>query len=563
MTHSLPSGSPVSVHVNLEGKVLRACVEDSRPDVIDVFGDLTPAQQDQLVLDSWSIGVRTLLNAHALAQQAKLQDIGQSLVADFRAQLDHQLAEQDKQVSAALRRYFDPEDGQINDRLRAFLDDDGVLVANLRRFVGADGSVLAETLARQVGESSPLFKMLSPTDSEGLVQVLKAKVDEVLERHRGEVEKALDPLQEDGAVARFLKSLRERLDATEKDREDQLAQVTAALDANDEDSLLSRMVREQRAAQVSLRNAMDPTLPDSPLGTVKRTLEDLLKSRLEAQQESLEKIQVSQQEFQKEIREAVARIETRRTENSRSAEGGRTFEAEVVEFARGITPTGVCTFEATGGTAGLRSRCKVGDAVVRFTDESAYSGSALVIEAKRDQSYSVPAALAELDAACDNRRADVGLFVMAKSHASDDFPGFARYGNKLLVIWDENDPMTDGVLHGAIVAGLGLAQRRQSKVDEGDINALADMEQCLVKELERFGRMDQSADGIEKRAGKIRDELRKGRKVLERVIADADSTLKALNVEVRDAEVEEASPIEVPLHASSAENKAAELGAAE
>jgi len=78
--------------------------------------------------------------------------------------------------------------------------------------------VLAETLARQVGERSELFRKLSPTESDGLVKVLEWQLREVMDQGHGELGKARDPLAEDGAVARFLRSLREELKSADEDR---------------------------------------------------------------------------------------------------------------------------------------------------------------------------------------------------------------------------------------------------------------------------------------------------------------------------------------------------------
>jgi hypothetical protein len=69
----------------------------------------------------------------------------------------------------------------------------------------------------------------------------------------------------------------------------------------------------------------------------------------------------------------------------------------------------------------------VGDVVVHFTEESAFSGCKLVIEAKHDRSYTVAKSLEELETARKNRGASVGLFVMSSSHAPMGYPSFARY----------------------------------------------------------------------------------------------------------------------------------------
>jgi hypothetical protein len=147
-------------------------------------------------------------------------------------------------IASVLAKYFDPTDGQVSQRLEAFVADQGALAQLLGRHLGPQNSMLAETLARQVGERSELFRKLSPTESDGLVKVLEGQLREVMSQGHGELVKALDPLAEDGAVARFLRSLREELKSADEDRAGQLAKAMAALDANDENSLLSRLVRE-------------------------------------------------------------------------------------------------------------------------------------------------------------------------------------------------------------------------------------------------------------------------------------------------------------------------------
>lgn len=533
-----------SVTVSLEDALLEACIRDGREDVVATFGELTPVQRERAVEDVWSIGLRAVMNARALAQEARLGDVGQELMSDLGQRLDEHLKRQQEGLVTELKTYFDPKDGRVAERLDELLKDEGALASLLRRFVGENG-VLAETVSREVGERSKLFRLLSPTESEGLVQVLQAKVGEALEQNRGEVARALDPLQKDGAVGRFLASLKEQVDATDGERSKRFEAVLKALDANDETSLISRLMRETERAHRRLRDSMDPTQPDSPLASVKKTLEELLESQLGEHEERLEKIAESQEKFQTEVREAVARLETRRDEVSNSARGGDEYEVEVRKFVSSVVPAGPCTVEATGATVGLRPSCKKGDVVVRFGEESAFAGCGIVIEAKHDKSYSAPKALAELEEAMPNRDASVGVFVQAKTHAPDGYPAFARYGSKLLVTWDENDARTDGNLHGAIVAALALAQRKHLPADQGDVNALAAVEQRLAQELSRLGKIEMHASRIQGNADSINEEVRKGRKKVRKLIDDAKKVLTALKVELREEEDEIAKPIVV------------------
>jgi hypothetical protein len=434
-------------------------VTDRRPESLTLFGDLAEEQRHQLATDTWTVGLRALANAYMQAQEARLQDVGKALVDDIDRQLKAHVASQQQMIATVLGKFFDPNDGQVTQRLSAFVDDQGVLARLLEKYLAPQNSVLAQTLARQVGDSSPLFKKLSPTDSEGLVKVLEGQLRRVMDDGHAELVRALDPLAEDGAVARFLKSLREELKGADEDRAKQLAAALMALDVNDQNSLINGLVRETNSAREAVLQAVNPDAPGSPMAIMKQTLTSLLKEHSRDQAEALKLQQERQERFENEVREALARLETKRDLHQKSARGGIDFEDAVVDFVTAAIRGAPCVVEATGQTAGLRTRCKKGDLVARFTGESVFDGAGVVFEAKRDASYTAKKALEELDTARANRDAGAGVFVMAGSHAVGGFPQFARYGSNVLVIWDETDPTTDAYLHAAILLGMCLATR--------------------------------------------------------------------------------------------------------
>ena len=244
-----------------------------------------------------------------------------------------------------------------------------------------------------------------------------------------------------------------------------------------------------------------------------------------------------------EVREALARIEGRRAQQNKSPDGGLAFEDTVVEFVTTALQGAPCVVEATGNTAGLRSRCKKGDLLVRFTAESAFSGAGIVFEAKRDASYTAKNALDELDTARANRDACVGVFVMAKSHAPDGFPRFARYGNDVLVVWDDSDSGSDAYLHAAILLGLGLATRGKTIGDQGDLDALRDIEGRIEDEVRRLDKMEKHNEGIRKNSDGIAEEIRKAHRQLDFLIRKAKNVMRALKIELHEEEAERRSPI--------------------
>jgi hypothetical protein len=414
------------------------------------------------------------------------------------------------------------------------------------RFLAPEHGALAQTLARELGENSPLLKRLSPTDSEGVVFLLEAKLREALTENHAEVARALDPVAEDGAVARFLRALRMELEKADNDRSKQLALATKALDANDESSLLSRLMRETAAAKNAFVAAMNPELPSSPMAVLKNTLSALLQQHVKTQQESMALLHERQAKFEQEVRESLVRLEERKRGDAKSARGGYTFEGAVARFVQRAVQGAAIEVNTTANTVGAKPGCKKGDQVLQFTAESAYAGGALVVEAKRDSSFTVRKALEELELARGNRTAGAAVFVMAKSHASTAFPGFARYGTDILVTWDDEDDQTDPYLHAAILLGLALASRARRPDDAGDIRALADIEHRIQKELERLDKMRKLAESIRDDADKLAEEVRKGGNALDLLLRKAKSTMKALDVELAEAEEAKSAPVMLP-----------------
>lgn len=546
----------LSITVVVSEAIVQATVSDTRPDAVATLVPLDDGQRSGFVADVWAIGFRALMNAHRNAEEARLADVGKAIVQDFDKALDTQVVRQRDQMVQLLRQYFDPNDGQVAQRIDGFVKDGGELSKALEKYLAPEHGELARTLAAQLGEHSPLLKRLSPTDQQGIVHVLEKRIGEALEKNSAAMAKALDPLAEDGAVSRLLRALRTDLEKADADRTKQLAAVTKALDANDEASLLSRLMRETHSARLAVSHAMNPDEPGSPLALLKGSLTTLLETQAKTQAEALAAAEERQQKLDHFIRDSVVRLEERRRGNARSARGGNTFQDNGLNFIRQAVVGAPVIVDNVGGIVGTRPGSKVGDQVLRFGDESVFAGAALVVEMKHDASYTVSKALAELDVARSNRNAQVGLFVMARSHAPAGFPLLARYGQDILLTWDDEDDSTDPYLHAGVILSLGLASRQRRPAEDSDIKALADVEHRIHQELKRHKTMKKLAERIRKDAEELGDELRKGSDKLGLLLRNAKATLKALNVEVGDAGAERAEVITlgapVPANAAAA-----------
>ncbi|MBK8997352.1 MAG: hypothetical protein IPM35_16610 [Myxococcales bacterium] len=541
--------------VSASADLVEVSIRDARPNAAEAFSELTDAQQDELAREAWKVGLRALLTAYSQAQEARLSEIGETLREDLDRELKAHVERTERAVIDALGRYLDPENGQLH----LLLSEDGVLAQQLRRHVGIDGSVLAETLARTVGENSPLFRKLSPTESDGLVQVLASAVQGVLKAEHGELQKAMDPTSSDGAMAKLVRALQETVKVAGSDQAERLKAALAVLDANDPMSPLSQMRKETQKAREELLRAMNPAAENSPLALLQKTLTHALQEHVKYQQETLATARKEQLEFQQEIREAVQRIELKRTEFSRTSRGGVVFQDAVVETVQHMLG-GAFLVEDTGNVVGIRANCKTGDALITFPPDHGFAGAKVVIEAKRDKTYGVSRALEELAQARENRGACAGIFVMARGHAPAGFPRFVRYGVDVLVVWDEEDPASDLALEAALMVGAALATRRSPKADDGDLQALAKIEQRIAQEVERLERIRDAAGKIRKQADAIEKEATTGTKKLGNIVKDAKKTLAALDVELSDEAIERESPIALPEVGAPESGRAAKTG---
>ncbi|MEO8899939.1 MAG: hypothetical protein ABI488_00130 [Polyangiaceae bacterium] len=536
--------SNITTQVSLTSTSADVNLRDARDQTIGSFAELNDAQRCQLACDAWQIGLRAVTNAHRLADEARLGDIGKTLLEAIGQQLQQHTEQQEQRIHDGLARYLDPESGQLNERLRQLVGEGGTLPHLLERQIGPHNSVLVETLVKHVGEQSPLFKKLSPTDSEGLLALMSERLQTAMTAQQSEFRKALDPSQETGAIGQFILRLRDELKRAEDDQAKQLRIALGALDTTKEDSLLNQLRRDTQQAREQLLSAINPALEGSPLALIQQALSERLERFAKTQQEQLEAAYKQNLEHQQGVNAAVERLNTKRSEQRRTTVGGDVFEDRVVHFVQQAIGHGYLV-ENTSKHTGAIERRKFGDAVIHFAPDHAFHGARVVLEAKREAGFTANKALLELADARKNREACVGIFVLAKSHAAAGFPTFQRIGHDILMTWDDENPATDPYLEAALMAGLALAVRTRSNADAGDIQALQKLERRALNEIERLAKIQDAAKKIRRQLEIIESETESARLGVRKMVDDTKKTLHALNVVLDDEEAERASAITV------------------
>ncbi len=535
MSTPLPAPLGLEIQTTFSSTSFATTITDYRANALTLFSPLTPAQRESISRDAWSIGLRAVITAYRQSEEAQFADASNALIHKVDEKLLAHSERQHELTLRLLKQYFDPSDGAVGQRIDAFVRDGGELTRALDKYLSTDHGALGQTLARELGEHSPLMQRLDPNQANSVVALVATKMSEALALSQTHLTRALDPATSDGPLARLMTALQTDLARADHDRTKQLELATKALDANNPDSPISRLMTETGRAQLMVTRAFNTDDPASPIALLRASLTTLLGTHTQGVTEALTRLDHRQQAIEMNLRETVARLEARKQSDARSPKGGQDFESSVAAFARSVAASAPLTLDLTGARVGAIANCKVGDMVLRFTEESASAGAAVVIEAKRDLSYGVPQARIELETARKNRGAVVGLFVVAKTH-DDRFAPFARYGNDVIVVWDPEDPATDPYLQAAFLLALGMASRGARQASPV-ADAVDDFHSRIETEVKRFAEMRQHADRIVKSADSILQALVTSESKLKLLVGRAAKTALFL----RSTEVDAAS----------------------
>jgi hypothetical protein len=486
-------------------EILRLEVTD--PEVVDELRRHPEGEaRDRFAAQALRIGVLALRAAGGQVDAAAIREEGTRLVAAMREALSAKGAELTGEMSRAFAQYLDPRSGAFAQRVESLVKRDGELERLLRQQVGPENSTLAQSLAEHVGERSPLFRMLSPSDAQGVRAQVQATLQKALEEQRDAVLGQFSLDRQDSALSRLVSRLQVQQGELRSDLRAQVETVVQELSLDKPDSGLSRLVHEVEAAQAAITEQFSMDNADSALSRMSRLLDqtsDQIRANLTLDDEgsalsrlkreligTIDGLARGNEEFQREMRAAVAALDARKKAEGRGTVHGLDFEDRLGSWLAAEAQRAGDVHEAVGGVAGEVPRSKVGDHVVELGADCAARGARVVWEAKEAQGYTPRKALAELDEARRNRRAQLGVFVFSRKSAPEGLPPFFRAGNDLLVVWDAEDPASDVVLTLAYSFVRALAVREASEAEaHGEVAAA----------------IEKSLRGIEKRVATLSD----------------------------------------------------------
>ncbi len=480
--------------------------------VIELLRHLDGPARGQYALSALRLGVLALRQASGSIDAERVRHEGERLVSDLRGLVAEQAATLTSKLSGAIAQYFDPQTGDLTQRLDRLVRKDGDLEQVLARYLDGEASALARTLTEHVGETSPLLKQLSPTQSDGFLAALRGALEATLHAQRDHI---LQQFSLDDKGSPLSRLVGEITDSNGKLRDDlarDIDVVRKQFSLDQPDGALSRLVKRVDETTKQVRSSL--TLDDdrSPLAVLRRELLAVIKNLNDANAA-----------FHTEVRSTLEALQARRAEAARSTRRGVDFEEAVHSLLAEQTGNSGDVLEAVGHTTGCIPRCKVGDFVLALGPETAAPGARIVIEAKESQGYNLRESIDELARARENRDAQVGIAVLSKATAPEDMEPLVRVGADIVVVWDRDDATTDVTLIAALSLARALVVRERSQQErvQAEFTAIEDAVRRIAKAAESLSDIMTLSETVRAhgtkihgKAERLRDEIDKQLDVL-------------------------------------------------
>src|SRR5262245_4765434 len=290
--------------------------------------------RDRFALSALRVGVLALRQARGQVDGEVIRRQTDYLLQAMESQLGQHAELVHSRLTESLKDYFDPESGRFQERVNRLIRKDGELEELLRRQIGTEGSELARTLAAHFGEGSPLRKLLTPDESQGLHKALRDTFDDQLRQQRERILGEFSLNNKEGALSRLIDELNTHHGKLTDNLQEKIDGVVKEFSLDEENSALSRLVKNVEGAQRTITKEFSLDNESSALSRLKGMLESTQQaidanltldsdesalSRLRKEVlEILEAHKQTNQSFQEEVKLALQRMVVQREEAARS-----------------------------------------------------------------------------------------------------------------------------------------------------------------------------------------------------------------------------------------------------
>lgn len=541
----VPTSSNGSVRRQL---TLRLEVAD--PDVVaELLKHEEGRARDDFASAALRLGVLALRQASGIMDADAVRQEGDRLLANIKEALSQSSATLVTDLKGTLGKYFDPNDGHLTERLNRLVKrDGGELEQLLQNHLDGDTSTLARTLADKVGENSPLFRILSPNQSDGLLKSLSNAIDAALKAQRDHIVNQFSLDDDQSALSRFRKEIADSNGKLTAKVSEDVDLVRREFSLDNDDGALARLVKQVTEAQEKISKEFSLDEDKSALSRISNlltTTSETIKERLTLDDDKsplfrlkrelmgvIKELSDNQIKFQEDVRVILDAAKARKDEANKSTRGGIAFEEAACLYIQDEAQRVGDVFEATGATTGRISLRKVGDAVITLGADCMAAGARIVVETKQKSGVRLTDALAELKIARDNRNAQIGIFVYSQAVAPEGIELLARYGNDVVTVWDQDDRSSDVYLRAAISLARALAMREKAAAAEAaeDLDAVEKAVRAFERVVKDIDQVLKWSTTISNNAGKIIEQVTKAKERLPVEIESLNAHVSRLRI---------------------------------
>ena len=465
------------------------------PEVVAALTDAGEGRDRQeFAQTALRIGVLSLKAARGTIDGGTIRNESERLLLTLEERLSSHREVLDEALGGTLRAYFDPASGAFTERVQRLVRQDGELSSLITGQVETARRTFDALFTQHLGADSELRRLLSPEEGNELLGAMRGQVDTALQLQSQAITAEFTLDRPDSALSRLVRELKERHGDLERNLGEKVSSVVGEFSLDNKDSALSRLVGRVESAQHQISAQFSLDNPESGLTCIVQRIERFEQAQTE---------RTSQ--FETRVTTLLEKLVSRREESRRSTVHGNEFEALVGEQLQAHCLGSDEVFDAVGDTTGQIPRCKIGDFVVTLGPDSAATGAAIVIEAKASGGYTLKSTLDEADQARRNRSASVCLFIHSARTAPTGLADLHRWGQDVVVVWDEDQPATDVRLKAAYMVAKALAVRA-GQHDENEAASLAEMDaaiEAIRKQISGFEEIQTSATTVVNSGQKI------------------------------------------------------------
>jgi hypothetical protein len=239
--------------ISLPNRALKITLTVSDPEVIHELEKRDDgASREAFATQALRLGILALRQASGSLDADVIRREGAQLLSSVGAVLQDRTSDLSGALAKTMFQYLDPASGALPRRIEQLTKPNGDLETMLAKHLCGDQSRIAQTLAKHIGEQSPLFKLLSPKQSDGLLATLADTLKTALDGQRDEVLKQFSLDNKESALSRLLAEVTTSNGKLRGELAEDVGKVVNEFSLDNEDGALSRLVARVERAQATI-----------------------------------------------------------------------------------------------------------------------------------------------------------------------------------------------------------------------------------------------------------------------------------------------------------------------